>query len=425
MKSYLIHFITLKKSVSLQLQGPDTCILEDCDLVRDLRTVSSFKKSYANTFAIVVSDSLKKLYLQLQNKYSKAFPRFRAAVSLLYNTPNGKLFVVSFNENLDNLKYMRLYAFIEEFEGGRSQQEIMKEFYELYGDAIKRYNYIGDEDKEILRIGPQDRKQRRCRYCGKMMPETTFRNDSHTISEALGNKVYFTNDECDDCNSHFGSGDGIEADFIAMISPCLTVYGIKGKKRIPTFNCPKFRLDYDKNHISPYPVIVKTTGSTEVADNQKDSFYQAKKKYIPQNAYRALCKYAIGMLPSEYVPMFAKTIEWINGIFTEECLPEVMMRFTNEVFQQPLLTIAIRKDHNKDIPFAFAELKVVNMCFVYILPFVNNEEYPPKDNEIYVRWWQLLKYYHSESWNKIDLSKSTSVELTFNFKFHKHVSTKS
>jgi hypothetical protein len=38
------------------------------------------------------------------------------------------------------------------------------------------------------------------------MPETTFKKDAHTISNSLGNIFFFTNDECDECNTNFGSG---------------------------------------------------------------------------------------------------------------------------------------------------------------------------------------------------------------------------
>ncbi|MFA5989474.1 MAG: hypothetical protein WC803_07705 [Sphingomonas sp.] len=64
-----------------------------------------------------------------------------------------------------------------------------------------------------------------CRYCGSSDPKS-FKNRSHTLPEALGNKWITSADECDACNRLFSRYDDALAKSVA---PILTVGGTRGK----------------------------------------------------------------------------------------------------------------------------------------------------------------------------------------------------
>ncbi|MCD8073421.1 MAG: HNH endonuclease [Alistipes sp.] len=89
----------------------------------------------------------------------------------------------------------------------------------LYGEktrVLANYDFTA-VGKVGRKAGPALRRRRRCRYCGKSAPETTFLSKAHTVSEALGNKTIYTNDECDKCNATFAST--IDPQFINRLSP--------------------------------------------------------------------------------------------------------------------------------------------------------------------------------------------------------------
>ena len=55
-------------------------------------------------------------------------------------------------------------------------------------------------------VGESDKNKRRCIYCGGFLGDnkrTTFKEKAHAIPEALGNKKFIQNEECDSCNSFF------------------------------------------------------------------------------------------------------------------------------------------------------------------------------------------------------------------------------
>lgn len=418
---YILRFITSDDSVLLELESPTITDFEQTEIIRDLRYCSSTHEQGANCFALRMSDVLKSLYAKLKDKYGKAYPKFNAVVALVNRTPNGKILTVVFNEPWDVKKEMGLQAFMEEQEGGKPAKETVAEYQELFGEVLDHYHFITADPRKFMRIGEQERTKRVCRFCGKMMPDTTFESDSHSISEALGNKNFITNDECDECNSRFGKGDGIENDFLNMLAPQITIFGVKGKKHIPNFEGKDFRLIYEGIKEEGENPTIHLEVMEEKPEPMKDSVppihLETERRCTPQNVYRVLCKYAIGMLPTQYVQYFKKTIEWINGTFDASYLPPVKYWFMNQRVIQPELTVVLRIDDDTSIPFAFAEFTALNMKYIYLIPFANDEECVD-DREMYDHWWSLLKYAHSFPWREDNYTSTVPRKLNFNFHFH-------
>ena len=50
-----------------------------------------------------------------------------------------------------------------------------------------------------------EKTERKCIYCGKSNPETTFKKDAHIIPASLGNRIFYNYNECDKCNEDYFS----------------------------------------------------------------------------------------------------------------------------------------------------------------------------------------------------------------------------
>jgi hypothetical protein len=77
-------------------------------------------------------------------------------------------------------------------------------FYDERYEEIARYPFVAD--RPILIRDHAIEGDRRCRYCGRGIPEATFRKDAHAVPEFLGNKSLFSMNECDECNAILASG---------------------------------------------------------------------------------------------------------------------------------------------------------------------------------------------------------------------------
>lgn len=425
MSKYIIRFITSEDQVNIQLESDTVVYFEQTEFVNDLWNCTTVDRSAkSHCFVLQVSADLKALYAQLQKKYGKAYPKFNAVVALLNRTTDGKTFTVVFNEEWNVYKSTQLNCIIEEIEGGQKAKDNYEDIMNLFGDVLSHYRFIAADSSKFHRIGEQDRKKRVCRFCGRKMPETTFASDSHTISEALGNKNFITNDECDECNSRFGKGAGIENDLLNMHAPLITMLGVKGKKHIPEFNGKDFELGYKAaveeggNPTIDLRLVVDDALATKT-EKLDIVRLESDKRVVPQNVYRTLCKYAIGMLPSKDVPFFSETIKWINGEFDIPKLPKVKFWLMQQRAVHPELTIVIRHSTDTSLPFAYAEFSALCFKYIYIIPLANDEKTDFTLRQNYDRWWNFLTYAQNFPWREDDLSSIVSRKMTFRFNFHK------
>ena len=111
-------------------------------------------------------------------------------------------------------------------------------FYNQHYDPLVWHLHSG-MNKRVL----GNKENQVCRFCGKSKPEVLFRSEAHAIPESLGNKILFTNYECDTCNKFFG--ETIENDFGKWSKPYRTFARIRGKKGVPTLKELGWRIEYN------------------------------------------------------------------------------------------------------------------------------------------------------------------------------------
>lgn len=226
--------------------------------------------------------------------------------------------------------------------------------------------YIGEEDKNL----------RVCRFCGKRMYSeignvTTFKNKAHAFSAFLGNNSVFCNEECDECNKWFN--DKIEGDLKNRYSVYRAIHGWKSRKgnglTAEGLNC-KIR----ENSISIKKISL---ASSFTPDFDKDISLKdgiqlnliEKKGSTFANVYRCFAKYAIACLPSDELHAFKKTVAWIRKEKSPYKLPKVYRYEKAPFISKPLLTIHVRKDNKKDVPYCVVILRAMDMVYLCAVPY--------------------------------------------------------
>lgn len=265
-------------------------------------------------------------------------------------------------------------------------------------DIIDNYDMIAyaNKNKEIHSIGEKDREKRICRFCGKDSQHTSFKNKSHSISEALGNKTIITNDECDTCNSFFGKE--IESDLINMLDPFRVFFGIKGKGGNKKFKSADFEIS--KNHDTNQIKIDVIESDNNPYDKTVDPNNMCLKFVHPQkinlqNVYRSIVKYALSVIDVSLIKNFTKTISWINKDYEYKNLSWVTILLTNKTSDDlPSISVYIRKNDNNSLPYSFVNLQVAGMEIIAIIPLSSKDMCDFSQKEDFDRFWNFLKPYN-------------------------------
>lgn len=191
-----------------------------------------------------------------------------------------------------------------------TKEQVLKQI-KLFDENYQTlFSNIDDLDKKYF-IGKD--KNKVCRFCKKDETKTTFKNVSHAIPEALGNKTIICLDECDECNKRFS--ETIEDDLDKVTLPFRTINFIKGKKKIPTYRSldKKTRLEAMNGEKKELKLEYKKDASSfEFNEKNKTAkFIYKQQAHIPANAYKALVKMALSVMPEEKLKLFDIAIQWV------------------------------------------------------------------------------------------------------------------
>ena len=239
--------------------------------------------------------------------------------------------------------------------------------------------FNGDERHNI---GEYNKSERVCRFCGRSMPNVSFNQKAHAISESLGNKGLICREECDDCNQRFNQT--IEQDITRFFQFFLILNGVKGKNGSPTLqgngisitNDPSSRITLGRNTLV---LKVKTMPEThdlqEITKFISDQFSFSNVKYVPQNIYKCFCKYVLSVIDNKYLQYFKETVNWINEPLFNHRLPPVWYYCVSHSHNTPFLAIMLRKHNHKEIPYCWAIINIAGYQFLFIIPFCSQDKY--------------------------------------------------
>lgn len=274
-------------------------------------------------------------------------------------------------------------------------------------------------------IGEKDKNKRKCRFCGKSGLER-FHSSAHAIPEALGNKLLFSNEECDECNNSLHI---IEDNFRALMDIRRAMFGIRRKNstNIPKIIGQNFVLKDDGT--GQPSLYVKEDSLPSGWETLSSIPIRLELKYITINEeiLKALVKIVIDLLPSSYADKFEETIRWLmsNGKFIPDKLPSmyfVVLPF-NCFFSQPAITIYLK--HDIDLikgPYCFAILYIYDIAYRFVIPFASPDKGYYRDDEELADFWKLVEtnpklkwtiqntkdWWYSAPWAEFNIKSSAS-----------------
>ncbi len=123
----------------------------------------------------------------------------------------GEYFFIWPGNPLTTEQRIDFYKYLTSLLEGNDYETIKSQMKELFGEIKKVYSISAFDASTKKTIGEQDKSKRVCRFCNNTRTNISFNNIAHAISESLGNKKIILNEECDECNSEFGSASGIES----------------------------------------------------------------------------------------------------------------------------------------------------------------------------------------------------------------------
>ncbi len=406
MERIFITFLALSEFRQIRFESTDNI----SELINDL--LCSFAKNIDEANSTVSIDKLQRNTSDLRYKvnsfvknYSDELPIVNQVNDFLRKIGENEYFFFLPNEHLDIEKDSHYYLKLLSLESGLEYEKIEGSFNKNNLPVYKAYDVILYNEDSKHRIGEIDKTKRVCRFCNKSFPVVTFRNDAHAISESLGNKRIYLNEECDSCNTRFSQS--IEEDIIEYFGFWRTIFKIKGKQGIPKTQGKNFKMYHEDK------VVIKLDESS----SDKTKFILKSKSFSHQNVYRALCKFAISVLDNKYLDKFEKTIDWINQELTVPKLPLISIRRTEYFKKHPEIIVYLNKAERKDLPFAVVDFQLYFFKYVYIIPLCS-KNYTDfiKESEFKQFWSFFTMYSVHKDWSQIDFSQNEKREFEFRLK---------
>ena len=181
-----------------------------------------------------------------------------------------------------------------------------------------------------------------CRFCKKTRPATAFTQDTHLISNLLGQNTYYSHDECDECNAFFKR---FENDLANYLGTSRVLNHIMPGTKAPGFSSANRAVNI-KNYGNDFIYFenAKPEMNDFIVDIQKGQMdiKIETAKFIPVNVYRALLKMALGSLPemniAEYDVGF-KLLMAIENYPSYNGLMNVVIAPTDIVLARPFACI--------------------------------------------------------------------------------------
>jgi hypothetical protein len=163
--------------------------------------------------------------------------------------------------------------------------------------------------KEVRRI-----KNKVCRFCNRTENGTTFKSLSHKIPKLMGNRFWYSEDECDNCNFLFHQYETHLSDFFGLDR---SLQKVKGGSKYPKFKSPRETLEVRVGEFYNLSGVYIQQNS-----NENDHFQYNKETgelkittkttpFIPVYVYKALLKIALSILPKEEVTNYHDLLPFI------------------------------------------------------------------------------------------------------------------
>lgn len=417
MKEIKITFLALSQTFELDIKSEN----ENYPIVNDLLSIFTEKIDHEN-LQININYSLQQNTCSINSKinivvqkYKNINHKINRLNSYFNELKNNEYFFIFLNTSISKEQSFQFHNYLFALEN-KDYEDVTRQMNDLFKALMNCYEMFIFDENTRNKIGEPDKSKRVCRFCNKSNGDVTYRKVAHSISEALGNKKIITNDECDACNEKFGAG--IERDLIIYLNLFRNFYGIKGKNGIPKLKGKNFEIENKESMIE----IKKILTDDEIIDLNHGNFkirLQSTQNITAQNIYKALSKYALGVIDRAQITNFTETIEWINGTKNIDQLPKVAMLTSYNLFStHPRLMVYLRKADNHKLPYAVAEFQFTFLTFVYIVPSLSKDTIDFTQDDNFKYFWNFFKHYSREpNWNFQNMNENIARPFVMNLNF--------
>lgn len=261
------------------------------------------------------------------------------------------------------------------YKEGHNPVEVYHEFrYDIPQRFFPRHDiyYFADLGYDQY-YGEPDKNKRVCRFCHEKGANKFGKPDnSHAISYFLGNDALFCLEECKDCNNIFGGT--IEDALSSYYQYYRAAEHRKSRKgNLLTAKGLNYEMLADGGlRVFQYDPIENAPQVGEKIPKEGLKLQlNNKEPVILHDVYRVLVKYVLACMPSELLPAFQTTIEWVKGKKhpRKGLLPPVYRIETLQEVAKPSLCVYIRHDNKKDLPYCVGELRFMENLYVYAVPY--------------------------------------------------------
>jgi transcriptional regulator with XRE-family HTH domain len=291
---------------------------------------------------------------------------------------------------------------------------------EFFGRLLREYDLTIPRTDKRFEIGNPRKQDRTCRFCHRTVASNArFDKEAHAIPAALGNKYLKLNDECDDCNEHFGNN--VEPTLVELLNIQRIFLGIKARSARPTVQFSGGTMFHDGER-----VVIASENISKDAAGVLSAQLGKERWIVPMRFYQALAKIALSVIPDEELPSLKRTVAWVR--FNESAskrLPPV----ASAVVPLPpdpsaQITVYVRRRPESRLPHVVCEFRLGCYLYVFVLPFSD------KDNWDIVGFFEdetfkdIFRHYsHVGPWGVRDYSSANEVPLVQNIKLFQQESS--
>ncbi|WP_017732243.1 HNH endonuclease [Nafulsella turpanensis] len=350
---------------------------------------------------------------EIVEKHKNGNPVLKSLPSFFRKLKSDEFFFFIPLREFNELEKLMLYDILKSKKTGENFEDYHKQTLKRFQNFLNNYT-LSIFGSSRLKIGEFKRTKRRCRFCNNSRSNTTFENKAHAIPEGLGNKKLILFEECDDCNKEFSKS--IEPHIIEYLSFFRTWFDVMGKGGVKPFSGKNFNMgSHEENKI-----LEIFTNELEQIDPTKpfNLTFPGKYPVIPQNIYKALCKFFISVISSDQLEYFQETIKWIRGKKQIKKLPKVALAFNKNPIIQPEIRVSFRRDKNENLPHAVGEFCFTSISLVFIIPLSSQDKKDFTDEVDFDYFWSFFHHYEeSVKWSFKNFSNETPNPLNFDFNF--------
>ena len=269
--------------------------------------------------------------------------------------------------------------------------------------------------RKKLFIGTKD--NRKCRFCGKIKPDTTFRKEAHALPAFIGNKRIISLEECDSCNEEFGKT--LEDHFAKFSLPSRVISQVRGRVGVPSYKHKidkRSRIDF-KDMLS----IIGVEGGNPFVEHRPDHnqivLNFIREPYVPVQVFKCLVKMGLSLLPSNEVGYFEKLIKWVRSNHGSEGYPfsklPCFITFTPGPmpYKGVINFLFKRKDENGCVPYLTYIIAFGNEMYQIFIPSFEKDRHLQGKNVILKNFPSSYMYDSEYPYGK---SKCTLCDLTSN-----------